>query len=84
MVVTEAPGGKEAAEEFGSDAWVGGASDGVKVLRPSVGGVAAFDSGVGVGVSVGTVGVPQKGGLVIVLDAGEAGEEAPPMARGVR
>jgi hypothetical protein len=63
MVVTEAPGGKEAAEEFGS---------------------AAFESGVGVGVCVGTVGVPHKGGLVIVLDAGEAGEEAPPMARSVR
>ena len=84
MVVTEAPGGKEVTEEFGGDAWVGGASNGVEVLRTSVGGVAAVESGVGVGVCVGTVGVPQKGGLVIVLDAGEAGEEAPPMARSVR
>ena len=38
--------------------------------------------GVGVNASVGIKGESEEGGLVIVLDAGEAGEEAPPMRGG--
>ena len=83
-MATEAPRGKEVTEEFGGDSWGGGARNGVEDLRLSVGGVAALGNGVGVVDCVGTVGVPQKGGLMIVLDAGEADEEAPPMARSVR